>query len=152
MSGPAKPARTFMSIPLPTYPGETAGPVEANQALCADLTRLFLTLLTGLSDAIARTGGSLLSDQFTQQINRYAGQHGWCVLTGLSCLNESQQRIPNVDARILLSVYRSYARHAQLLAGQILGEQMLKATLAASLHQMPARLVTLNEQYEVICL
>ena len=141
-----------MSIPPFSSSNELATPIAANQALCADLSLLFKTLLTGLGDAIARTGGRLLSDQFTQQINRYAGQHGWQVLTGLSNLNELGACIPDVDARMLLSVYRSYARQAQLLARQILGEHLLRSTLAAVLSGLPARLAALNEQYGLICL
>ncbi len=141
-----------MSIPQFSPSNGAAAPVDANQALCADLSLLFKTLLMGLGDAIARTGGRPLSDQFMQQINRYAGQHGWQVLTGLSNLNELGQRIPDVDARMLLSVYRSYARHAQLLARQILGEHLLKSTVAAVLSLLPTRLAALNEQYGLICL
>ncbi len=141
-----------MSIPQFSLSNGSTAPLEANQALCADLSLLFKTLLTGLGDAIARTGGKPLSDQFTQQINRYAGQHGWQVLTGLSNLNELGQRIPDVDARMLLSVYRSYARHAQLLAGQILGEQLLKSSVAAVWVRLPAHLADVNERYEVFCL
>jgi hypothetical protein len=139
-----------MSIPQFSSSNDATAPADANQALCADLSLLFKTLLTGLSDAIARTGGRLLADQFTQQMNRYAGQHGWQVLTGLSNLNELGARIPDVDARMLLSVYRSYARQAQLLARQILGEQLLKSTVAAVLSGLPARLAALNEQYGLI--
>lgn len=125
-------------------------PGLANQALCADLSLLFSTLLAGLADVIARTGGKPLSDQFVQQINRYAGQHGWQVLTGLSSLYELGSRVPDVDARMLLSVYRSYARHAQNLAGQILGQLMLKSTVTTLLNRLPPRLAALNEQYGII--
>jgi hypothetical protein len=141
-----------MSIPQSSHTNESAAPVDANQALCVDLSLLFKTLLMGLRDAIAQTGGKPLSEQFTQQINRYAEQHGWQVLTGLSDLSELGQRIPDVDARMLLSVYRSYAREAQLLARQILGEQILKSTVATLLSHLPTRLTAINEQVALICL
>jgi hypothetical protein len=128
----------------------SADPGLANQDLCADLSLLFSTLLSGLADVIARTGGKPLSDQFVQQINRYAEQHGWQVLTGLSNLYELGSRVPDVEARMLLSVYRSYARHAQLLAGQILGQLMLKSTMTTLLKRLPPKLAVINEQYGVI--
>ena len=141
-----------MSNSPPLYSNAFAAPDNANQVLCADLSLLFKTLVMGLSDAIARTGGRLLSDQFTQQMNRYAGQHGWQVLTGLSNLNELGQRIPDVDSRMLLSVYRSYAREAQRLARQILGDNLLRSTVNAVLGLLPAHLAALNEQCGLICL
>jgi hypothetical protein len=140
-----------MSIPPFSPSNEVATPGATNQALCADLSLLFKTLLTGLGDAIARTGGKPLRDQFTQQINWYAAQHGWQVLTGLATLSELGQRIPDVDARMLLSVYRSYARQAQLLACQILGKHLLKSTVVALSSGLPARLAILNERYGLIC-
>ncbi|MBI5565981.1 MAG: hypothetical protein HY870_13885 [Chloroflexi bacterium] len=140
-----------MSIPS-LSPTNEAAPIDTNQALCADLSLLFKTLLVGLSDVIARTGGKPLSDQFTKQLNHYAGQHAWQALTGLADLSQLGQRLPDVNARILLSVYRSYARQAQLLARQILGEYLLKSTMATLLSQLPPQLAALNEQYGLICL
>jgi hypothetical protein len=68
----------------------------------------------------------------------------------LADLGELRQRIPNVDAKMLSSVYLSYARYAQELARQILGEQLLKSTLTTMLANLPPDLDQLNTQYEII--
>jgi hypothetical protein len=128
-------------------PADSAG---ANQVLCADLSLLFTLFNTRLLEAIARTGGRPLADQFTQQLNLHAQQHGWSVLTGLSDLNELRRRIPDVDAKVLASVYLGYAQHAQKLARQILGGPLLKSTLAAMLANLPPDLAQLNTQYGII--
>ncbi len=129
-------------------PADSAG---ANQVLCADLSLLFMQFITRLMEAIARTGGRPLADQFAQQLNLYAQQHGWSVLTGLSDLNELRRRIPDVDAKVLLSVYVAYTQYAQKLARQILGEPLLKATLAATLANLPPDLAQINSQYQIVC-
>ena len=139
-----------MSGTLPSYADTSADPTVANQALCADLTLLFTLLITGLASIIAHIGGRPLADQFEQQLNRFAAQHGWSVLTGLTDLNDLKQRVPSVDAKILLSVYRSYIAYARTLAGQVLGEQMLKSVLLALLNRLPARLADLNRHYKII--
>jgi|GEM_PF-6342239 hypothetical protein len=137
-------ASSFLEEPL-----DSAG---ANQVLCADLSLLFTLYITRLLEAIARTGGRPLADQFTQQLNLYAQQHGWSVLTGLSDLNELRRRIPNVDAKVLWSVYLAYAQYAQKLARQILGEPLLKATLTTMLTNLPPDLAQINAQYRIIAL
>ncbi|HTP06736.1 MAG TPA: hypothetical protein VMP08_00690 [Anaerolineae bacterium] len=124
----------------------------ANQVLCADLSLLFTLYVTRLLEAIARTGGKPLADQFAQQLNLHARQHGWCVLTGLNDLNELRRRIPDVDARVLSSVYLAYAQYAQKLARQILGEPLLKATLTAMLENLPPDLAHINSQYRIVTL
>ena len=139
-----------MSGTLPSNIDKSADPTVANQAACADLTLLFTLLITGLAGAIARTGGKPLADQFEQQLNRFATQHGWSVLTGLTDLNDLKQRVPSVDAKILLSVYLSYIRYARMLAGQALGEQMLKSVLLTLLNRLPPHLADLNRQYKII--
>jgi hypothetical protein len=128
-------------------PLDSAG---ANQVLCADLSALFTLFITRLLEAIARTGGKPLADQFAQQLNLYAQQHGWSVLTGLADLTELRYRIPNVDAKVLSSVYCAYTQHAQKLARQILGEPLLKSTLATMLTNLPPDLAQLNSQYGII--
>lgn len=128
-------------------PLDSAG---ANQVLCADLSLLFSLFVARLLEAIARAGGKPLAEQFTQQLNSYAQQHGWCVLTGLSDLNELRRRIPDVDAKVLASVYLAYAQYAQKLARQILGEPLLKATLAATLTNLPPDLAQINSQYRIV--
>jgi hypothetical protein len=115
------------------------------------LSLLFTLLIGGLARAIARTGGTSLAEQFEEQVNRYAGQHGWRVLTGLTTLTELRQRVPVVDAKMLLSVYVSYAQYAQTLAGQILGEQMLKSTLWMVLSDLPPQLAEANSRHGIIC-
>ena len=125
-------------------------PAVANQVLCADLSLLFTVLITRLVDVISHTGGRPLADQFAQQLNRYAGQHGWSALTGLSDLNELKHRIPDVNAKMLSSVYLSYAQYAQGLARQILGEQLLKSTLTALLRGLSSQAAQVNTQYGII--
>ena len=129
-------------------PLDSAG---ANQVLCADLSLLFMQFITRLMEAIARTGGRPLADQFAQQLNLYAQQHGWNVLTGLTDLSELRRRIPDVDAKVLSSVYLAYAQYAQKLARQILGELLLQATLAAVLTNLPPDLAQINSQYRIVC-
>jgi len=135
-------ASSFLEGPL-----DSAG---ANQVLCADLSLLFTLFITRLMEAIARTGGKPLADQFAQQLDLHARQHGWSVLTGLSDLNELRRRIPDVDAKVLSSVYLAYAQYAQKLARQILGEPLLKATLAATLTNLPPDLAQINSQYRIV--
>ncbi|HSD85594.1 MAG TPA: hypothetical protein VLG46_17160 [Anaerolineae bacterium] len=133
-----------------SFSGESSDPTATNQALCADLSLLFTTFTLRLVEVIAHTGGRPLADQFTQQLNRYATQHGWTALTGLTDLSELNRRIPDVNAKMLASVYLSYTQYAQSLARQILGEQLLKSTLVNLLANLPARMVQLNAQYEII--
>jgi len=128
-------------------PADSAG---ANQVLCADLSLLFLQFVTRLMEAIARTGGRPLADQFAQQLNFHARQHGWSVLTGLADLNELRNCIPDVDAKMLSSVYQAYGQYAQKLARQILGEPLLKSTLAAMLTNLPPDLAQINAQYRIV--
>jgi hypothetical protein len=129
---------------------EPLDPTGANQVLCADLSLLFTLFITRLLEAVARTGGKPLADQFAQQLNFYARQHGWNVLTGLTSLTELRYRIPDVDAKILSSVYVSYGQYAQKLARQILGEQLLKSTLATMLMNLPPDIAQLNTHYGII--
>jgi hypothetical protein len=129
---------------------ESLASASANQILCADLSLLFTQLLTRLMEAIARTGGRPLATQFAQQLSVYAQQHGWSVLTGLRDLSELQRRVPEVDAKMLASVYVAYAQYAQKLARQILGEQLLKATLTTMLTNLPSDLTQINAQYRII--
>ena len=92
---------TYMMSSFLNEPADSAG---ANQVLCADLSLLFTLFITRLMEAIARTGGKPLADQFAQQLNFYARQHGWNVLTGLGDLSELRRRLPDVDAKVLSSV------------------------------------------------
>jgi hypothetical protein len=133
-----------------SFLNESADSAAANQVLCADLSLLFTLYITRLLEAIARTGGRPLADQFAQQLNVYAQQHGWSVLTGLNDLNELRRRIPDVDAKVLSSVYLAYRQYAQKLARQILGEPLLKATLIAMLTNLPPDLAQINSQYRIV--
>jgi len=121
-----------------------------NQILCAKLSLLLTLLLTTLTKTISQTGGTQLANQFEQQLNRYAAQHGWNALTGLTDLAELRQRVPDVEAKILLAVYLSYSRYARSLAGQILGERVLTSTLAKLLNSLSPELAQLNAQHEII--
>lgn len=134
----------------PSFLEEPSDSTGANQVLCADLSLLFTLFITRLLEVIARTGGKPLADQFTQQLNFHARQHGWGVLTGLTDLTELRYRVPDVDARMLSSVYLSYAQYAQKLARQILGEPLLKSTLATMLTNLPPDLSQLNAQHGII--
>jgi len=107
-------------------------------------------LLTTLSKTISQTGGTLLANQFEQQVDCYAAQHGWNALTGLTDLAELTQRVPDVDAKMLLAVYVSYSRHARLLARQILGERVLTSALTKLLNSLSPELAQLNARYEII--
>lgn len=121
-----------------------------NQTLCAEISLLFTFHLNGLTDAIARIGGNRLADQFEQQLNDYAIKHAWSSLTGMNGLADLRQRVPDVDASMLLSVYLSYAKYARLLAKRILGTQLLKSTENALVRCLPPRLATLNAKHQII--
>jgi hypothetical protein len=129
---------------------ESPDPAVANQVLCADLSLLFTLFITRLAEVVSHTGGKPLADQFVQQLNCYAQQHGWSVLTGLTDLAELKHYIPDVDARMLSSVYISYAQYAQGLARQILGTHLLKSTQASLLASLPPQAAQLNAQYGII--
>jgi hypothetical protein len=123
----------------------------ANQTLCGNLSLLFTLLLAELERAIARSGGTPLAEEFEQRINHYAAQHGWRVLTGLAHLTDVRERVPEVDARMLSTVYASYAQYARTLARQILGEQLLAVTLASFMNSLPPHVAELNSQSRIIC-
>jgi len=71
-------------------------------------------------------------------------------LTGLTDLAELRQRVPDVEAKILLAVYLSYSRHARSLARQILGERVLTFTLTKLLNSLSPELTQLNAQHGII--
>jgi hypothetical protein len=140
-----------MSIEIPDALSESADLETANQTLCGDLSLVFALLLAELERAIARSGGTPLAEEFEQRINHYAAQHGWRVLTGLAHLTDVRERVPEVDARILSTVYASYAQYARTLARQILGEQLLAATLASFVNTLPPHAAEINSRYRIIC-
>jgi hypothetical protein len=111
---------------------------------------LFTLLLATLTRAISQTGGTQLANQFELQLNRYAAQHGWKALTGLTDLAELRQCVPDVEAGMLLAVYVSYSRYARSLAGQILGERVLTSTLTKLLNSLSPELAHLNARHEII--
>ena len=63
----------------------------ANQTLCGTLSQLFTVLLTDLTQAVSRSGGVALAEEFEQRVNRYADQHGWRVLTGMARLSDVRE-------------------------------------------------------------
>jgi hypothetical protein len=65
-------------------------------------------------------------------------------------LAELRHCVPDVDAKMLSSVYTSYAHYAQRLAGQILGTHLLKSTLANLLANLPTQAAQVNTQYGII--
>ncbi len=121
-----------------------------NQTLCAEISLLFMSHMNGLIDAITRIGGNRLADQFEQQLNDYAIEHAWSALTGMNDLTELKQRVPDVDASMLLSVYLSYSKYARVLAKRILGTQLLKSTENTLVHCLPPRLAALNAKDQII--
>ena len=138
-------SNTFFS---PT--NESTGPADTHQAPCSEMSFLFTRLITGLAGAIARIGGKPLADQFEEQVDRYAGQHGWSVLTGLTDLSELRHKVPDVEPKILLSVYLSYAQYARSLAGKVLGEQMLRSTLSVLVANLPPLTRQFNDRHGII--
>jgi len=137
------------STPL-SHSDSSADFAITNQILCAKLSLLFTLLLATLTRAISQTGGTQLANQFELQLNRYAAQHGWNALTGLTDLAELRQCVPDVDARMLLAVYLSYSRYARSLAGQILGERVLTSALTKLLNSLSPELAQLNARHEII--
>jgi len=121
-----------------------------NQTLCGNLSLLLTLLLAELAQAIARSGGKSLADEFEQRVDHYAEQHGWRALTGLAHLSDLRERVPEVDGRMLSTVYASYAQYARTLAGQILGEQLLTATLASCVNKLPPGAAEINRRYRII--
>ena len=94
---------------------------------------------------------SRLAEEFEQRINDYAGRHGWKALTGLAHLTDLKEIVPDVDGKMLSMVYASYAQHAQTLAGQILGDQLLTATLTSFVNHLPPHLAEINNRYGIVC-
>jgi hypothetical protein len=137
-----------MSIPQLNDPADLE---TTNQTLCGALSLLFTLLLAELEQAMSRSGGKALAEAFEQRMNLYAEQHGWSVLTGLIQLSDLRECVPEVDARMLSTVYASYAQYARTLARQILGEQLLTATLAACVNKLPPQVAEINNQYRIIC-
>ena len=129
---------------------ESANLETTNQALCGTLSLLFTLLLAELEQAMSRSGGKALGAEFERRMNLYAEQHGWRVLTGLAQLSDLRECVPEVDARMLATVFVSYAQYARTLAGQILGDQLLTTTLAACLKKLPPHVVEINRQYKII--
>jgi hypothetical protein len=136
---------------MPTLQLSESTDLEAtNQTLCGNLSLLLTLLLAHLAQAIARSGGKSLAEEFEQRVDRYAEQHGWRALTGLTHLSDLRGRVPEVDARMLSTVYASYAQYARTLAGQILGEQLLAATLASCVSQLPPAVAEINSRYKIV--
>ncbi|HSD82517.1 MAG TPA: hypothetical protein VLG46_01585 [Anaerolineae bacterium] len=123
-----------------------------NQTLCGDLSLILTSLLAAIEQAISRSGGKPLAEEFDHRVNDYAEQHGWRVLTGLIHLTDLRERVPEVDAKMLSTVYASYAQYARGLARQILGTQLLSTTLASVVNNLPPRIAEINNRYRVICL
>jgi hypothetical protein len=137
-------------MPIPQL-NEAANLETANQTLCGTLSLLFTLLLAELEQAMSRSGGTALAEEFERRVNHYAEQHGWRVLTGLTQLSDLRERLPEVDAKMLSTVYVSYAQYACTLARQILGEQLLAATLVACVSKLPPHVAEINNRYRIIC-
>jgi hypothetical protein len=130
----------------------TGGPNQDadNRALCAELSLLFLMQADGLRDAILKIGGRRLAYQFDWQLNDYALKHAWSTLTGLADLAELRQKTPDVDAKMLLSVYLSLSQYARTLAKRILGTQILRSTQNFLRISLSPYLAELNARYPII--
>lgn len=138
-----------MSHPLPRQP---SGPLRAaaNVTECTNLTLLFRALQDALTEAIGRTGGRGLAQEFDQRLEVYAREHAWTALTGLPDLKAAAHRVPQVDARMLLNVYLDYSACARGMAGRILGDQILRTTLQQACLQLPPELAELNARSSLI--
>jgi len=138
-----------MSHPLPRQP---SGPLRAaaNAAECTSLALLFGALRSALTEAIGRTGGRGLAQQFDERLEVYAREHAWTALTGLPDLKAAVHRVPEVDARMLLNVYQDYSAHAREMAGRILGDQVLRTTLQEACLHLPPGLAELNARSPLI--
>jgi len=139
-----------MSSRLPPHPNGSSDLAATNQALCREMSALFMLLMTELINAVSRTAGRRLAKEFEQQLNLHAAQHAWSHLTGLAELTELRRRVPDVDAKVLFSVYVSYSQYAQLLAGRILGAQLLRSTLVGLADRLPPDLAEFNVRHRII--
>jgi hypothetical protein len=138
-----------MSQPLPRQP---SGPLRAaaNAVECTNLTLLFSALRAALAEAIGRTGGRGLAEEFETRLETYAREHAWSALTGLPDLKSLSRRMPEVDSRMLLTVYQDYSAYARQVAGKILGDQVLRTTLQEAIMQLPPGLAELNARSPLI--
>jgi len=138
-----------MTQPPSRFTGGLHSP-EANAAECADLSLLFLALRAALSDAIGRTGGRALAIEFDQRLETYASEHAWHALTGLPNLDALRGRVPDIDCRMLLSVYQDYSGYARQLAGRLLGDQLLRSVLRSTCLKLPPNLAERNAHTALI--
>jgi len=131
---------------------QPSGPLRAaaNSAECTNLAMLFGELRKALSEAIGRTGGRGLAQEFDERLEVYAREHAWTALTGLPDLKAAVHRVPDVDARMLLSVYVDYSAYARTVAGRILGEQLLRTALQEACLHLPPGLAELNARSPLI--
>jgi hypothetical protein len=138
-----------MTHPIPRQP---SGPLRAaaNAAECTNLALLFAALRNALSEAIARTGGRSLAQEFDERLEVYAREHAWTALTGLPDLKAAAHRVPDVDARMLLNVYLDYSAYARGMASRILGDQILRTTLQEACLQLSPGLAELNARSPLI--
>jgi hypothetical protein len=137
-----------MTRPLARQTG--ALPPAANAAECANLTLLFSALRAALRDAVGRTGGRALASEFDHRLEAYAGEHAWHALTGLPNLDALQVRVPDIDSRMLLSVFQDYSSFARQIAGRLLGDQLLRSVLRSAYLQLPPGLAELNARCQLI--
>jgi hypothetical protein len=138
-----------MTQPPSRFTGGLHSP-EANAAECAGLSRLFLALRGALQEAIARTGGRALAAEFELRLETYAGEHAWHALTGLPNLEALRGRVPDIDYRMLLSVYQDYSGFARQLAGRLLGDQLLRSVLRSACLKLPPELAERNAHTTLI--
>jgi hypothetical protein len=137
-----------MILPPSRHTG--ALPAAENADECANLTLLFNRLRTELRGAIARTGGRSLAGEFDQRLETYAGEHAWHTLTGLPTLDALHARVPDIDSRMLLSVYQDYSSFARQIAGRLLGDQLQRSVLRSTYLQLPPSLAELNARCQMI--
>jgi hypothetical protein len=138
-----------MTYPPSRFTGGLRSP-EANAAACAELSQLFLALRAGLAEAVSRTGGRGLAIEFEQRLEAYAGEHAWHALTGLPNLEALRARVPDIDNRMLLSVFQDYSGYARQIAGRLLGDQLLRSVLRSACLTLPPNLAELNARSTLI--
>jgi len=137
-----------MILPPSRHTG--ALPAAENADECANLTLLFNRLRTELRGAIARTGGRALAIEFDQRLETYAGEHAWHALTGLPNLDALRGCVPDIDCRVLLSVYQDYSGYARQVAGRLLGDQLLRSVLRSACLKLPPNLAERNARTSLI--
>ncbi len=132
-----------MSGPPSRHP---SGPLRAaaNAVECANLTLLFNALRGALKGAINFSGGKELAEEFDQRLNDYALEHAWTALTRLPDLRALSEIVPEIDAKMLLSVYQDYSAYARNIGSKVLGDRLFRSALQSAHASLSPHLAELN--------